>query len=152
MLISDYTNWLYCNKSHVYRCDTSSLNALGTEDTGCCSFSEESVSIPAEFLLLNSPWLLLSGSPLHDAPTFSIGDICGLQAGQSSTHTLCVWSHAVGSHVEWGLVSSCWKNHRSPGKRRHLDGSIWQNSKRLNLAPFILHFDAFTCLKLFCWW
>ena len=24
------------------------FNALGTEDTDCCSFSEESVSIPAE--------------------------------------------------------------------------------------------------------
>ena len=65
--------------------------------------------------------LILLVMMLH---TFSIGDRCGLQAGQSSTHTLRVWSHAAGSRAEWSLASSCWNNHGPPGKRRHLDVSI----------------------------
>ena len=43
--------------------------------------------------------------------TFSIEDRSGLQAGQSSTHTLCLWSHAVVTRAEWGLALSCWYRH-----------------------------------------
>ena len=56
--------------------------------------------------------------------TFLIGDRSGLQADQSSTHTLCLRSHAVVTRAEWGLVLSCWNRHGVPGKSRHLDGSI----------------------------
>ena len=42
-----------------------------------------------------------------------------LQAGQSSTHTLCVWIHAVRSRAEWGIVLL-----KQLRKGHPLDGSI----------------------------
>ena len=55
---------------------------------------------------------------------FSVGDRSGLQAGQSSTRTLCLRSHAVVTRAEWGLALSCWNRHGVPGKSCYLDGSI----------------------------
>lgn len=40
--------------------------------------------------------------------TFSIGNRCGLKAGQASTRTLCLWRHAVVAHAHWRLTLSCW--------------------------------------------
>ena len=51
-------------------------------------------------------------------------DRSGLQAGQLSTRTLCLCSHAVVTHAERGLALSCWNRHGVPGKSRRLDGSI----------------------------
>ena len=52
--------------------------------------------------------------------TFWIEDRSGLQAGQSSTHTLCLRSNAFVTCPEWGLALSCWVL----GKSRRLEGSI----------------------------
>ena len=59
--------------------------------------------------------------------TISIGDRSGLQAGQSSTRTLYLRSHAVVTPAEWGLALSCWNRHGVPGKSFHLDDSIFQH-------------------------
>lgn len=56
---------------------------------------------------------------LLDASYISI-----LDASQSSTHTVIVWSLAVVVHAEWDLASSCWNNRGFPGIRRHLDGTM----------------------------
>ena len=72
------------------------------------------------FQLLNSPWLLLSGSPLHDAPTSSAGDRCGLQAADNSLDALShlwrsrrqffpeaaeTWTHLTTEHVSTVFLS-----------------------------------------------
>ena len=69
--------------------------------------------------------------------TFSIGDRSGLQAGQSSTHTLCLRRHAVVTCTEWSLTLSCWNRHGVPGKSISLDGSICLPSQRLFFALFV---------------
>ncbi len=53
---------------------------------------------------------------------FSIGDISGLQAGQSNTFTLCLQNHAVVAHAEWDLALSWTSNHGLPWKT----SSWWQ--------------------------
>ena len=68
------------------------------------------------FLLPNSPWLLLSGSPLHDAPYISVADRCGCRQA-SRAHTLCVCEATLLEVVQNEvLASSCCNNHGSPGK------------------------------------
>ena len=56
--------------------------------------------------------------------TFLIGDRSGLQAGQLSTHTLCLWSQAAVTRTEWGVALSCWNRGGVPGKSHCLDGSM----------------------------
>lgn len=60
----------------------------------CCSWS---------FQQLNRTWTfcLTLFTVIH---AFSTGNASGLQAGQSSAHTLRLWSHAAGSGWEWGLI------------------------------------------------
>ena len=70
-------------------------NCLGTEDINWCSFASEISGVYETSQ--RSP---LSDSPLHDVHTFSIGDRSGLQAGQSSTRTLCPRSYALVTHAE----------------------------------------------------
>ena len=53
---------------------------------------------------------------------FSGGETSGLQAGQSSTCTLLLRSHAVGTDAGCGLTLSCWNMPGFPWRRR-LDGS-----------------------------
>jgi len=54
---------------------------------------------------------------------FSGGETSGLQAGQSSSWTLLLWSPAGGIDAVCGLTLSCWYMQGLPWKRRHLDGS-----------------------------
>ena len=88
---------------HVYHWVASSFlitlcNCLGTEDINCCSFASgifahswciQDLSCPT---VRGCCCLILLFMMCH---TFSIGDRSGLQAGQSSTHTLCPLSHAL---------------------------------------------------------
>ncbi len=61
---------------------------------------------------------------------FSIGVRSGLQAGQFSTQTLLLRSHAVGI----AAVLSCWNTQGLPWNRRHLEGSICCSK-----IPFSIH-------------
>ncbi len=61
---------------------------------------------------------------------FSIGERSGLQAGQFSTRTLLLRSHAVVIAAVCGFALSCWN-------RRHLEGSICC-SKNVYI-PFSIH-------------
>ena len=102
-------------------------NHLGTEDINCCSFASGIVA---------HSWCIqdLSCSTVRGCRclillfmmryTFSIGDRAGLQAGQSSTRSLCLQSHDVVTCVEWGLALSCWNRHGVPGKSLRNNGTF----------------------------
>ncbi len=62
---------------------------------------------------------------------FSIGERSGLQAGQFSTRTLLLWSHAVIIAAVCGFVLSCWNTH-------HLEGSICCSKTFIYLSAFIV--------------
>ncbi len=62
---------------------------------------------------------------------FSIGERSGLQAGQFSTWTLLLWSHAVVIAAVCGFALSCWN-------RRHLEGSICYSKTFIYLSAFIV--------------
>ncbi len=55
---------------------------------------------------------------------FSIGERSGLQAGQFSTQTLLLRSHAVVIAAACGFALSCWNTQGLPWNRRRLEGSI----------------------------
>ncbi len=55
---------------------------------------------------------------------FSIGERSGLQAGQFSTRTLLLRSHAVVIAAVCGFVLPCWNTQGLPWKRRRLERSI----------------------------
>ena len=102
-------------------------NRSGTEYINCCSFSSGIITHSCCIQALSCSivcgrrCLILLFMMRH---AFSIGDRFGLQTGQSSTHTLCLRSHAVETRAEWGLSLSCWNRHGVPGTSRHLDISI----------------------------
>ncbi len=62
---------------------------------------------------------------------FSIGEISGLQAGQFSTWTLLLRSHAVVIAAVCGFALSCWNRHR-------LEGSICCSKTFIYLSAFIV--------------
>ncbi len=63
---------------------------------------------------------------------FSIGERSGLQAGQFSTQTLLLRSHAVVIAAVCGLALLCWN-------RRRLEGSIcWMSKTFIYLSAFIV--------------
>ncbi len=62
---------------------------------------------------------------------FSVGERSGLQAGQFSTCTLLLWSHAVVIAAVCGFALSCWNTH-------HLDGSICCSKNLIYLSAFIV--------------
>ena len=103
------------------------------------------------FQRLNGPWLLLSDFSLHDTP-YTVGDRYGLQAGESSTHTLCLWSRTVVSHAERGMALSCWNNHLPPRKRCLLDGSICLSKipihASISMVPSHINHDRSWILQL----
>ncbi len=61
----------------------------------------------------------------------SIGERYGLQAGQFSTRTLLLWSHAVVIAAVCGFALSCWNTHR-------LEGSICCLKPLYYLSAFIV--------------
>ena len=69
---------------------------------------------------------------------FSMGDRSGLQAGQSSTCTLLLWSHAVVTCAECGLALSCWNKQGCPWRRRCLDSSICCSKTCMYLSAFMV--------------
>ncbi len=62
---------------------------------------------------------------------FSIGKIFGLQAGQFSTRSLLLQSHAVVIAAICGFALSCWNKH-------HLEGSICCSKTFIYLSAFIV--------------
>lgn len=70
--------------------------------------------------------------------TFSMGDRSGLPAGQSSTRTLLLRSHAVVTCAECGLALSCWNNQGRPWTRRYLDGSICCSTTCMYLSALMV--------------
>ncbi len=62
---------------------------------------------------------------------FSIGERSGLQAGQFSTRTLLLRSHAVVIAAVCGFALSCWNTHR-------LEGSICCSKTFIYLSAFIV--------------
>ncbi len=69
---------------------------------------------------------------------FSIGERSGLQAGQFSTRTLLLWSHAVVIAAVCGFALSCWNTQGLPWNRRHLEGSICCFKTFIYLSAFIV--------------
>ncbi len=66
---------------------------------------------------------------------FSIGEISGLQAGQFSTWTLLLWSHAVIIAAVCAFALSCWNTH-------HLEGSICCSKTFIYLSAFIVPYKT----------
>ena len=62
---------------------------------------------------------VLSYFSLFNAWHVFMGDESGLQAGQSSTHSLLLWSHAVVTRSECGLALFCWNKKGRPWERCH---------------------------------
>ncbi len=69
---------------------------------------------------------------------FSIGERSGLQAGQFSTWTLLLWSHAVVIAAVCGFALSCWNTQGLPWNRRRLEGSICCSKTFIYLSAFIV--------------
>ncbi len=69
---------------------------------------------------------------------FSIGERSGLQAGQFSTRTLLLWSHAVVIAAVCGFALSCWNTQGLPWNRRRLEGSICCSKTFIYLSAFIV--------------
>ncbi len=69
---------------------------------------------------------------------FSIGERSGLQAGQFSTRTLLLRSHAVVIAEVCGFALSCWNTQVIPWNRRHLEGSICCSKTFIYLSAFIV--------------
>ncbi len=69
--------------------------------------------------------------PLMMRQMFSIGDRSGLQAGQFSTRTLLLRSHAVVIAAVCGFALSCWNT-------CHLEGSICCSKTFITLSAFIV--------------
>ncbi len=81
------------------------------------------------FQLLKSSWSSLTYLTMHQM--FSIGKRSGQKAGQFSTRTLLLWSHAVAIAAVCGFALSCWN-------RRHLEGSICCSKAFIYLSAFIV--------------
>ncbi len=69
---------------------------------------------------------------------FSIGARSGLQAGQFSTRTLLVWSHAVVLAAVCGFALSCWNTQGLPWNGRHLEGNICCSKTFIYLSAYIV--------------
>ncbi len=69
---------------------------------------------------------------------FSIGERSGLQAGQYSTRTLLLRSHAVVTAAVCGFALSCWNTQGLPWNRCHLEGSICCSKTFIYLSAFIV--------------
>ncbi len=69
---------------------------------------------------------------------FSIGERSGLQAGQFSTWTLLLWSHAVVIAAECGFALSCWNKQGLPWNRLHLERSICCSKTFIYFSAFIV--------------
>ncbi len=69
---------------------------------------------------------------------FSIGEISGLQAGQFSTRTLQLWSHAVVIAAVCGFALSCWNTQGLPWNRHRLEGCICCSKTFIYLSAFIV--------------
>ncbi len=63
----------------------------------------------------------------------------GLQAGQFSTWTLLLRSHAVLIATVCGFALSCWNTQGLPWNRRRLEGSICFSKTFIYLSAFIVH-------------
>ncbi len=69
---------------------------------------------------------------------FSIGERSGLQAGQFSTRTLLLWSHAVVIAAVCGFALSCWNTQGLPWNRHRVEGSICCSKTFTYLSAFIV--------------
>ncbi len=69
---------------------------------------------------------------------FSIGERSGLQAGQFSTRTLPLRSHAVLIAVLCGFALSCWNTQGLPWNKHLLEGSICCSKTFIYLSAFIV--------------
>ncbi len=91
------------------------------------------------FQLLKSLWSSLTYFfCLMVRQMFSIGERSGLQAGQFSTRTLLLWSHAVVIAAVCGFALSCWNAQGLPWNRRRLEGSIFCFKTFIYLSAFIV--------------
>ncbi len=85
--------------------------------------------------LLKSSWSSLTYFSFNDVPNVLWS---GLQAGQFSTRTLLLWSHAVVIAAVCGFALSCWNTQGLPWNRRHLEGSICCSKTFIYLSAFIV--------------
>ncbi len=69
---------------------------------------------------------------------FAIGEKSGLQAGQFSTRTLLLRSHAAVIAAVCGFALSCWNTQGLPWNRRRLEGSICCSKTFIYLSAFIV--------------
>ncbi len=69
---------------------------------------------------------------------FSIGERSGLQAGQFSTQTFLLWSHAVEIAAVCGFVLSFWNTQGLFLNRSRLEGSICCSKTFIYLSAFIV--------------
>ncbi len=81
------------------------------------------------FQLLKSSWSSLMYCCLMMRQMLEIGEKSGLQAGQFSTRTLLLWSHAVVIAAVCGFALSCWNT-------CHLEGSICCSKTVIYLSAF----------------
>ena len=81
--------------------------------------------------------------------TFSMGDRSGLQAAQSSTWTLLLRGHTVGTRPQCVLTSSVVGVQPCPYMQRflHIHPYLWMT---LEDAPLIPNHDTVTCYRC-CW-
>ena len=77
---------------------------------------------------------------------FSTGERAGLQAGQFSSWTLLLWSHAVVMDAVCGWALSCWNMQAPPWKRCCLDGSICCSKTSAYSSALMISFQMWKLL------
>ncbi len=90
------------------------------------------------FQLLKSLWSSLTYFSFNDVPNVLYRWRSGLQAGQFSTWTLLLRSHAVVIAAVCGFALSCWNTQGLLWNRRRLVGSICCSKTFIYLSAFIV--------------
>ncbi len=105
---------------------TTVCKRLGSEETSCWSFERGMLShscLTYDSSCSTVLGLLCQIFCFMIGQMFSTSERSGLQAGQFSTRTLQLQSHAVVMDAVWGLALSYWNMQGLPWKRRCSDGS-----------------------------
>ncbi len=114
----------------------------GYEFLKFCCWNLVPFLLDIRFQLLKSLWLSLTYLwrifCLMMRQMFSIGERSGLQAGQFSTWTLLLQSHAVVIAAVCGYALSCWNTQGLLWNRRRLEGSICCSKTFIYLSAFIV--------------
>ncbi len=131
-----YLPWCSISSSFQNSLKTSEHRCYAFLELWCCNLVPFLPDI--DFQLLKSSWSSWRIFRSMMCQMFSLGESSGLQAGQFSTQTLLLRSHAVVIAAVCGFALSCWNTQGLPWNRCHLEGSICCSKTFIYLSAFIV--------------